>query len=92
MSSQIKVVAYSEQCAMQGRAVSVSKIEEYGEDSHDFAVYEGTGEELLEIANEFDPPIGYRGHYRFQLAKTIREAVYWERPDLKPQPEIEDEE
>lgn len=87
--TKIKVIAYAEQCVMQGRAVNQSKIEELGVDSDDFVVYEGTGEELLKIADSLTKK--YQSSYRYRLAATIREAVYWERPDLKPEPESEEE-
>ena len=59
----------------------------------DVVIYEGTPESLLETADlcEQHARTGGGGSYDRRVASTIREAVYTERPDLRPQEPAEED-
>lgn len=84
---EITIIAFAEHTTLEGRAVPVREYEDYeirGEECRDHVRLTGTAEELLAQADELDGT--YQGHYRSELARTIRTAVYFERPDLMPVP------
>lgn len=79
----MKISIYNENCVSAGRSVSEAEIDRAGEDAGDWTRYEGEPEELLAIADDMPTST-----YGIRAAETIRQAVYFERPDLE---QVEDD-
>ncbi len=93
----MQVAIYNENCVAAGQQVSQSTLDEYGGDWHDdgdWTVYDGTPEELL-VMSETLPHCRQRAYdqYYWRVAGAIREAVFAERPELRPAEaeEVEDD-
>ena len=90
----MKLAIYNENCNQAGRQVSDPVLERYDdwEDGGDWTVHNGTPEELLEEAAtiERNARPGGGGQFDRRVARTLREAVYFERPELEPVEEDED--
>ena len=80
----MKLAIYNENCVMAGRGVTQGTLDSNDDPDNggDWTWHEGSPEELLADADSLDQP-GTSPYLR-RVAETIREAVYWERPDLKP--------
>jgi hypothetical protein len=92
----MEIAIYGESCVMAGQSVSQAKLDGYDgdwRDGGDWTVYDGTPEELLAEADSL-PGCRNRTYdeYYHRVARTIREAVYSERPDLRPAEVAEDDE
>lgn len=81
----MKVYIYNENCVSSGRSVPEQELERYEDpkDGGDWTEYEGSGEELLEVADAMEN--GRPSPHRMRVARSIREAVYWDRVDLAPE-------
>lgn len=76
----MKLYILNENCVQAGHfADDARSYDECG----DVTVYEGTPEELLEVANLMSAN-RTSTRYTRRVAETIRDAVYFERPDLEP--------
>jgi len=77
----MKLYILNENCVQAGQqADDARSYDECG----DVTVYEGTPEELLEVASLMESANRLGSRYSLRVAATIREAVYMERPDLEP--------
>jgi hypothetical protein len=96
----MKIVLYAENCCRAGSPVPNSEIDSYdnsdGDFSDDWRAYEGSPEELIAEAENIerrDPARRkFPSRYDGRRADAIREAVYRQRPDLRPVPEANDDE
>jgi hypothetical protein len=75
-SKTIKVYLYNENCIMKGRQVPSRELERYDnpDDGGDWSRFEGTVEELEEMAKNFD---ARNSQYGCQIARSLREAIEW---------------
>lgn len=95
----MKLYTYNENCTRAGQRVSDERIEKHGEDCCDWSAHEGAPEELLEYAAEIGEikrdeagrATYIPNHYSLAVARSIREAVYWEHPELEPEESEEDD-
>jgi len=85
----MKIHIYNENCVQAGRLAHDDRYETWDDlvydwdDCGDVTVYEGTPEELLELADMMSAD-RKSTRYTRRVAETIRDAVYFERPDLEP--------
>lgn len=92
----MKLYIYNENCTLAGEQVTRSRLEAYDGDvdeAGDWTCFEGEPQELLSIAKSMEQTDGAPGRAnRFgrKVAKTLREAVYFEKPELEPE-EVESE-
>jgi len=86
----MRVAIFNENCMSAGRAVGDDEvaqyIEEHGRPCDDWVLHESTPEGLLSLADEIEANArpGGGGMYDRRHAESIRDAVYDERPDLRP--------
>lgn len=84
-----EIPIYTEHCACQGLTVSDAAYRE-SPDSDDWLVYTGTADELLAEAEEIDNRPNCSPYYG-KVARSIREFIYRDRPDLRPVESDDDE-
>lgn len=89
----MKLYIYNQNCPYAGRTVAAEVLERYDGDidaAGDWSVFEGTPEELLAQADTYDRVQVLDGRklfpyrYSMRVGKALRDAAYWEKPELKP--------
>ena len=95
----MKIAIYNENCVQAGKQVGDRELEQAEAENEgtgrdpwedgDWTVWEDTPETLLAAAEsrELNARTGGGGSYDRRVAETIREAVYDERPELRPEDE-----
>ena len=96
----MKLAIYNENCVQAGRQVGDRELEQAEADNEgrdcdpweggDWTIHEGTSVELLDFAGLLERHAKPGSLYTRHVARTIREAVYAEEPDLEPVEEIDD--